>query len=337
MKKSVVALVLVSLLLAGSVLAQTAPSLYKQVNKFAIGGEGGWDYITYDASGNRLFVAHGSVIEVLDADTGKKLGQVPATGAHGVAVVPDENLGFSTNGRAGTVTVFDLKTLKPQTDIKAGENPDAILYDPYSKNVIVMNGRSKDIMAIDPSTLKVAATVPLGGKLEGAAAAPGHVYVNVEDAGEIADVDSKTWKALAHWKLEGCEEPSGLALDEKVGHLFAVCGNAKMAVVDAKSGKVLALLPTGQGTDGAAYDPSLKSAFASNGEGTLTVVRPSKDGSYQVAANVPTQRSARTIAVDPKSHRVFLPAAELGAPPAAGQRPSIVPDSFCVLVFGPVK
>jgi len=329
---------LAGLLLVGTAIAQSAPQLYKQVAKFDVGGDGGWDYITYDASSNRLFIGHSMEIAVVDAETGKKLGSVPANGAHGVAVVPGKNLGFSTNGRAGTVTVFDLKTLQPKQDIKAGENPDAIIYDRYSKKVLVMNGRSKDLMVIDPDTLKVEASIPLGGKLEFAAPDPGHVYVNVEDTGEIATVDSKTWKAGKRWKLTGCEEPSGLAIDEKAHHLFSVCGNKKMIVVDTTDGHIVDMLDTCSGTDGAAFDPELGYAFASNGaDSTLTVVKPGKEGRYEVAGNVSTQRGARTVAVDPKSHRVYLPTAELG-PPAEGQtRPSIKPGTFVVLVYAPAR
>lgn len=330
--------ILVALLLAGAAMAQSAPQLYQQVAKFDVGGEGGWDYVTYDATSNRLFLGHGMEIAVVDVASGKKTGSIPATGAHGVAIVADKNLGFSTNGRAGTVTVFDLKTLAPKQDIKAGENPDAIIYDHYAKKVIVMNGRSKDVMVIDPDSLKVIATIPLGGKLEFAAADAGHVYVNVEDTGEIAAVDSKTWKADRRWKLADCEEPSGLALDERAHHLFSVCGNKKMVVLDTNNGQIVSTVDTGAGTDGAAFDPGLGYAFASNGaDGTLTVVKRGQDGKYTVAANVPTQRGARTIAVDPKSHKVFLPTAEFG-PPAEGQRrPSIKPGSFKVLVYAQAK
>jgi DNA-binding beta-propeller fold protein YncE len=325
-----------SLILTGVLLAESAP-LYRQVAKYTIGGEGGWDYITYSPDSNRLFVAHNNAIYVIDADTGKKAGEIPANGAHGIAIVPDKGLGFSSNGRAGTVTVFDLKTLTPKTDIKVGENPDAIIYDKYVNRVIVMNGRSHDLMAIDPDSLKVIATAPLGGKLEFAAADHSHVYVNVEDTGEIAVVDSTTWKATQRWKLNDCEEPSGLAIDEAAGHLFTVCGNSKMLVVDTKTGKILPSLPTGKGTDAAAFDPKLGFAFASNGEGTMTVVRRVKGGTYDVAANIQTQRGARTMAVDPSSHRVFLPTAELG-PPAEGQsRPSIKPGTFEILVYAPSK
>jgi YVTN family beta-propeller protein len=330
--------ILIVVLLAGVAMPQSAPPLYKQVGKLEIGGEGGWDYITHDASSNRLFVAHSMEITVVDLATGKKTGSIPANGAHGIALVVDKNLGFSSNGRGGTVTVFDLKTLQPKAEIKAGENPDAIIYDRYSKKVIVMNGRSKDVMVIDPDSLKVVATIPLGGKLEFAAADPSHVYVNVEDTGEIASIDSKTWKADQRWKLAGCEEPSGLAIDEKSHHLFSVCGNKKMMVLDTKDGKIVSTLDSGDGTDGAAFDPELGYAFASNGgDGTLTVVKADKDGKYVVAENVPTQRGARTITVDPKSHNVFLPTAEFG-PPAEGQRrPSVKPGTFVILVYAPTK
>lgn len=333
-KRNVAYVVFVLIALTLVVSPQNTP--YKQVGKFVLGGEGGWDYITFDPDGNRLFIGHNSAIYVLDATKGKKVGEVPASGAHGAALVPEKGLGFSSNGRAGTVTVFDLKTLAPKTEIHAGENPDAIIYDKYSKKVLVMNGRSKNLMAIDPDSLEVVATVPLGGKLEFAASDIGHVYVNVEDTGEIAVVDSKTWKPTQRWRLDGCEEPSGLAIDEKKSHIFSVCSNNKMMVVDAKTGKILAALTIGNGTDGAAFDPGLGFALSSSGaDGTMTVVHESKDGKYEVVGNVETQRGARTIAVDPKSHRVFLPTAEFGAPAQGQRRPSIKPGTFMVLVYAP--
>ena len=321
---------------AALLLSLTLPSFaasYHQVAKYPLGGEGGWDYLTFDADGDRVFIAHNKEILVVDANSGKKLGSVPADGAHGVALAAGK--GFSTNGRAGTVTVFDAQSLKPIQDIKAGENPDAIIYDPNSKDIIVMNGRSKDVMVIDPASLKVTQTIPLGGKLEFAAAEPGHVFVNVEDTAEIADIDSKTWKVAHRWKLSGCEEPSGLAIDAKKDRLFTVCGNKVMLVVNAKDGSVLATVQTGGGSDGAGFDPEIGFAFASNGEGTLTVVREGQDGKYEVAENVTTARGARTMTVDPKSHKIFTATAELG-PPAEGQRrPSIKPDSFALLVYAP--
>jgi YVTN family beta-propeller protein len=313
--------------------AQTSKPLYEQTSKWTIGGEGGWDYLTIDPQNNRLFVAHTNKFDVIDLSTGSKVGEIPAVGAHGVALVYERNLGFSTNGRAGTVTVFDLKTLKPTSEIKVGENPDAIIYDPHSKHVLVMNGRSKELMAIDPNTEKVVATIPLGGKLEFAATDGGHAYVNVEDTGEIATVDTKTWKAGPRWKLEGCDEPSGLAIDENISRLFAVCGNKKMVIVDTKSGTQVTSLPTGDGTDAAAFDPSLKYAFASNGEGTLTVVRQTRGANYDVAGNIPTARGARTMALDPRSHKIYLATAELGPPGEGQRRPSIKPQTFQILVF----
>jgi YVTN family beta-propeller protein len=324
------------LLLSCGLLAQNAQP-YKQIAKYTLGGEGGWDYVTYDPDGHRLFIAHTNLITVVDATNGNKLGEVPAQGAHGVALVPDKSRGFSSNGRAGTVTVFGLKDLKPIQDIKVGENPDAIIYDPNSKKVVVMHGRSKDVMVIDPDTLQVAATIPLGGKLEFAAVDAGHVYVNVEDTGEIASIDSKSWKAQNRWKLEGCEEPSGLAIDTKLNRLFSVCGNKKMEVVDSTSGKIMATLDTGAGTDAAAFDPGLKYAFASNGEGTLTVVKEESAEKYSLLGNTETQRGARTMALDPKTHRIYLVTAEFG-PPAEGQRrPSVKPGTFQLLVYEPAK
>jgi YVTN family beta-propeller protein len=334
----VVLRVIVFLVLANLAFGQTTPSLYKQVAKWEIGGDGGWDYISYDGATNRVYIGHSSLIEVVDAQTGKKVGSVPAQGAHGVAVVADKGLGFSTNGRAGTVTVFDLNTLTPKQEIKAGENPDAIMYDPYSKQVIVMNGRSKDVSVIDPVSLKVVATIPLGGKLEAAASDPGHIYVNVEDTGEVGVIDSKTWQATGKWKIEGCEEPSGLSIDEKSHHLFPVCGNKQMAVVNSQTGKVEQLLPTGAGTDGGGFDTGLKYAFSSNGsDGTLTVVHQGKDGKWEVLENAVTQRGARTMAVDSKSHKVYVATAEFGPPVEGQRRPPIKPGSFMVLVYAPSK
>jgi len=329
MKK--VAILVVLAFVALSAVSQTSNTHYQQTAKWTLGGEGGWDYLLFDPVGHRLFIAHNSEVLVVDASDGKKLGSIPTDGAHGTALVQDKGLGFCTNGRAGTVTVFDLKTLAKKTDIKVGENPDAIIYDPHSKHVIVMNGRSHNLMAIDPSALKVVGDVPLGGKLEFAASDPTHIYVNV-DKGEIGVVDSKTWKQVNTWKLNDCEEPSGLAIDEKAGHLFSVCGNEKMIILDTKTGKEIANIPTGDGTDAAAFDPGLKYAYASNGEGTLTVVGE-KNGKYAVVENIQTARGARTMALDPKTHTVYLATAEFG-PPAEGQRrPSIKPGTFMVLVY----
>jgi hypothetical protein len=325
------------LMFAGVSMAFSQAPLYRQTAKFEIGGDGGWDYITHDSSSNRLFVGHSTEITVVDVATGKKVGSVPATGAHGAVLVPEKNLGFSTNGRAGTVTVFDAKTFQPKQDIKAGDGPDAIIYDEHSKKIVEVNGRSKDMVVIDPESLKILTTIPLGGAPEAMVSDASHVYVNVEDTSEIASVDSKNWKVDHRWKLTGCEGPSGLAIDEKSHHLFSVCENKKMVVVDVNTGNVVATVDTGAGTDGAAFDSELGNAFASNGaDGTMTIVR-AKDGKYETAGQIPTQRGARTIAVDSKSHKVFLPVAEyLPAVPGQQRRP-VKPGTFAILVFEPVK
>lgn len=316
-------------------VAQSAPH-YRQVNKFVLGGSGGWDDLLYDADSDRLFITRGTRVLVVDPSTGKQVGEILANGAHGVALVHDKNRGFISNGRTGTVTIFDLTTLQPTGEVKVGDNPDAIIYDPHSKHVLVMNGRSHNLMAIDPDSLKVVADIPLGGKLESAAADAGHIYVNVEDTSEISVVDSNSWKETKRWKLADCEDPSGLAIDSGARRLFDVCGNKKMVVVDTANGKVVASLPTGGGTDGAGFDPGLKLAFASNGEGTLSVVQTEK-GDYKLLEDVPTMRSARTMAVDPKLHRVFLVGAELIPPPAGQRWPTEKPDTFTVLVYAPSK
>ena len=333
--KKVHAAAALALLFVSALLNAVTPPRYKQVAKYVLGGKGGWDYLTLDPASNRLFIAHNKAILVVDASSGKQLGEVPADGAHGIALVPEVNRAFSTNGRAGTVSVFDLKSLTPVQEIKVGENPDAIIYDGFSRHVIVMNGRSGDVMAIDPVSMKVTSTVPVGGKLEFAVADAGHIYVNVEDRNQIADIDSRSWKVAHRWKLAGCDEPSGLVMDPKAKHLFAVCGNRQMAVVDARDGHVIAKVPTGAGTDGAAFDPGMNLVFASNGEGTLTAVRRTASGKYERAESIATLPGARTIALDPKSHKIFLPTAELG-PPAQGEaRPAIKPGTFMVLVYAP--
>lgn len=333
MKKIVLAIVIA---LAAIAVAQNSTPLYKQTAKWTIGGEGGWDYLALSPNGDRLYVAHTSKIEVIDTSNGKVVGTVPVDGAHGTAIVADKHLGFSTNGRSGEVTVFDTNNNEVKTKIKVSEGPDAIIYDPYAKKVIAMHGRGQAIAVIDPGTLKVDATVPLGGKLEFAASDKGHVYVNVEDKGELVAVNSSTWKEDNRWKLDGCEEPGGLAIDEKTDTLFVTCGNKVMIVVNAKDGKQVTKLDTGAGTDAAGYDPGMKRAFASNGAGTLTVVEE-KSGKYEVAGNVDTMRGARTMTVDPKSHKIYTATAEFG-PPAEGQRrPSIKPDSFMILVYSPEK
>jgi YVTN family beta-propeller protein len=316
---------------------------YKLVQTVAVGGEGGWDYLTVDAAARRLYVTHGTRVLVFDADTLARVGEIPDTaGVHGVALAPDLGRGFTSNGRASTVTIFDLKTLKPINEVKVtGENPDAILYESGSKQVFAFNGRSGSVSVLDAESGKVKATVALGGKPEFAASdSVGRVYVNIEDKSEVVVLDARSAQVLKRWPLAPCEEPSGMAIDRKGARLFIGCGNRMMAVVDTASGKVVATPPIGEGVDANAFDPSTGLAFSSNGDGTLTVVKEEGKDRFVVQENVTTQPRARTMALDEKTHRIFLATADFGPPPPPTPeqprpRPSMVPDTFRLLVVAP--
>jgi len=328
-----------------STSANAAPpgaSGYHLLKKITLGGDGGWDYITFDSATRRLFISRATRVIVLDVDSGKAVGEIPNTeGVHGIALASAFGSGFTSNGRANTVTIFDLKTLQVTGSVPAGTNPDAIVYDPASKRVFAMNGRSHDSTAIDAATGKVAGTIALDGKPEFAAAdGAGHVYVNIEDKSEMQAIDSQKLAVTATWKLAPCQEPSGLAMDIAHRRLFAGCDNKMMAVIDADSGKVIATPAIGDGVDANAFDAETAFAFSSNGEsGTLTVVHEDSADRFSVVEDVPTQAHARTMALDPKTHEVFLVTAEFGERPKPTQdnprpRPPLVPNSFVVLVFG---
>jgi YVTN family beta-propeller protein len=332
-----------ALLLGGA--AQAAPTKsdvpFQVTKRYALGGNEGWDYVGYDAVRHHLFISRASHVQVMDADTGKLVGEIPNTdGVHGFAFVQDRKLGFITNGRADTVTVVDLNTLKTVDTIKAGgPDPDGILYVPKFKRLYTSNGHDKSVSAIDVATRKVVATMPVGGKPETLAAGrDGRLYVNVEDKGEIVEMDGKSNKVLAHWSIAPCEGPSGLAIDKKNERLFTVCANKRMMVIDARSGRQVAELPIGGHPDAAGFDPVLKTAFSSNGaDGTLTVVHEDDPDHYTVLQNVPTQEGAKTMVLDRHAHRVYLVSSQFGPAPAATAdnphpRPSIVPNTFNVLV-----
>ena len=275
------------------------------------GGEGGWDYITADQQGKLAYVSRGTKFMVFDIEQGKVTGEITDTpGSHGIALVPELGLGFTTNGQENMMSVVDLKTLKTTRKIKAGEKPDAIMYDPGTKKIFCCNGKSGDLTVVDPAALdKDPVTIPVGGKLEAAVAdGAGHVYVNVEDKNEVAAVDAKTLKVTAHWPLAPGEGPTGLAIDVAKRRLFAGCAG-KMIVLDADKGTVLADVATGQGVDGVAFDPVLGVAVSSNGrDGTMTVVREGPAGKFAAVQTVKTFKSTRTIAVDLKTHRFYMPA-----------------------------
>jgi DNA-binding beta-propeller fold protein YncE len=310
---------------------------YHVLNKIKIGGTGGWDYVTVDSNAHRLYATHGTVVDVVDLDSGKPVGSIPQLhGVHGVALAPDMNKGFISNGQSNSVTVFDVKTLAKSGEPATGMNPDSICYEPKTQRVFTFNGRSNDSTAINAKTGEPLATFPVGGKPEFCVAdGAGKLYVNLEDKGAIVEIDAAKPAVLRTGSIAPCQEPSGLAMDSKDGVLFSVCDNKMMTVTDIKSLKVVATPAIGANPDAAGFDAGAGLAFSSNGEGTLTIVKE-VGGKWQPVDTVQTERGARTMAVDPRTHRVYLLAAEYG-PPQAGDkkgRPSILPDSFHVLVVG---
>lgn len=318
-------------LFAGTASAQ---GKYRVTKTIAVGGDEGWDYVTVDSDARRAYVSHGTHVVVLDADSDSVVGDIPGTtGVHGIAIASEFGRGFTSNGRTNNVTIFDLKTLKTLGTANAGTNPDAIIYDPATKHILTMNGRSQDITAINAADGAIVGTLPVGGKLEFAAAdGKGTVYVNVEDKSELVHVDSQKMAVLHRWPLAPCEEPTGLAADWKTHRLFVGCGNKLMAIVNADTGKIVTTLPVGDGVDATAFDPETNLAFASSGDGVLTVIHEDSADKFTVVASVSTKKSARTMGLDLKTHKVFLPAAEFDAPAAGERRGKIKPGSFVVLV-----
>lgn len=333
-----------SLLLLAALVCCAAPPFalaqgqYRVMTQWKIGGEGGWDYLTADPAAHRLYITHGARVEVIDTESGKSVGAITdLQGTHGVALDAAGKYGYISDGRANAVVVFDRSTLKTVTSIPAGTNPDGIAYEPVTKTVWAFNGRSSNVTVIDTNSQKVVATIPLPGRPEFPVAdGKGHVYDNIESKNEIVRLDAATKKLTAEWPA--CDSPSGLAIDTSARHLFSVCDGKKMAVVDANTGKVLATPAIGEGPDAVGFDAKDKVAFSSNGDGTLTVVDASKS-SFPVVQNLNTQKGARTMAFDSANGRVYLTTAEFGPRPAATAqaphpRPSILPDTFTVLVVG---
>lgn len=313
---------------------------YKLDQKITLGGEGGWDYLTVDPQTHRLYISRSTHVIVVDSDSGKLLGDIPNTpGVHGIALVPELNKGFISNGRGNNVTVFDLKTLKVEKEIPVGKNPDAIIYDPASRLVFTCNGISNDTTAVDPKTETVKGTIALDGKPEAAVSdEKGHVYINLEDKSRIALIDSQKLTLEARWPLSPGEEPTGLAIDKQHRRLFSGCSNKLMVVVSADDGRIVATLPIGSGVDGTAFDPATQLAFSANGEGTLTVIREESPDKFTVLENVATQRGARTLTLDARTHKVFTVSAEFGPTPAPTAerprpRPPILPGTFSLLVL----
>ena len=334
-------LALVAAALLCSTVMATAPADYRVLNRAKLGGNEGWDCLFVDAQGRRVYISHGTRVLVVDADHFNLVGEIADTpGVHGIAVAPKLHRGFTSNGRDDTVTVFDTMSLKALDRVKVGQRPDVIVFEPASNRVFTFNAGSHDTTAIDAATGKVVGTVAFGGKPEFAVFdEKGAMFVNIEDTSEIVQIDSRDLSVVKRFPLKPGEGPTGLAIDVRHHRLFSVCGNKLMTVLDSRSGQVIATVPIGQGPDGAGFDPPTGLAFSSNGEGTVTVVGEVSPGRFAVVQTVKTQKSARTMDLDPTTHRLYLAAAELGPAPAATpetprSRPPMVKGSFVVIVVG---
>jgi YVTN family beta-propeller protein len=331
--------------LSTSMLVHAAPDDpgMEVVQRWKLGGAGGWDYLTLDSATHRLFISRATRVDVVDTQSGQVVAAIPDTlGVHGIALAPDLHRGFTSNGKADSITVFDLDTLKTIREVKIpAHNPDAILYEAAGKHVFTFNGKSKDVTVLDASTLAVVATIPVPDKPEFAVDDhAGQIFVNIEsEPGQMVAIDSRQLAVKATWPLAGCNSPTGLAMDRARHRLFSVCDDKVMAVTNAENGSSVARVPIGEGPDAAAFDEKRKLVLSSNGEGTLTLVREESPDHYRVVEAVKTQRGARTMALDPVNGKVYLVTADFGPAPAATSeqphpRPTLVPDTFTVLVVG---
>jgi YVTN family beta-propeller protein len=327
------------LVLAFGAAAMAAPPTYKVVGKIKIGGGPRWDYVFVDSTNHRLYVSHGTQTEVVDTTTDKLIATIPDTkGVHGIAVANDLGKGYTSNGQSNDVTIFDLKTSKATGNVKTGQNPDSIIYEPVTHRVFTFNGRSNDSTAFDAKTGEViSASIPVGGKPEFAQVdGKGHIYVNIEDKNEIIEINAKDATVAKRYSIAPCDSPSGLAFDPKKNVLFSVCDGKIMVVSDPATGKVLATPAIGDGPDGVAFDDGY--AFSSNGKsGDITMVGE-VGGKYVPVATIPTQARAKNIGADQKAHKLYLPVVDLGPAPAAkdgkAANPQPVADSFQILVVG---
>lgn len=311
---------------------------YHVAARYPLGGEGGWDYVSIDTARHRVFIGRENRVMVVDEATGKLISEIGGklNRVHGVAFSYATGRGFITSGGDSTVTMFDLSTLAVLGTTTAADDADAILFDKATGNVFTMNGDANSSSVIDAKTGKRTGTIPLGGKPEfGVSDGAGKLYANIEDKNEIVEVDARAQKVVRRWPLTGCKGPTGLAIDVAHRRLFSGCRGSKvMAISDAAAGKVLATVPIGPGVDANAYDPSSGLAFSSNGgDGTLTVVRQDEPGRFVVAQTVQTAPSARTMALDPMTHRIYTVAAKFGTPAPGQRRPPVMPGTFEMLVL----
>lgn len=324
-------------LIPGLLSAQTT-----LIKKTVVGGEGGWDYLSVSSADRHLYLSHSTQVEVLNVDTHEKIGTITdVKGVHGIVAVPGIGKGFITSGVANSVIVFDTKTLEKVAEIPAGKNPDALLYDKYSKRIFVFNHSGGSFTAIDATTLEALGTIELGGAAAeaGVTDEKGTIFVNLEDISEIVSFDAKSLTIKNRWKVSPGEEPTGLAIDLKTQRLFTVCRNKKMIVLDAKNGSVVAEVPIGGLCDGAVFDPASQTIYSSNGEGSITMIHEDSPTSFSVIETIKTERGARTMTIDPQTHHIFTVTAQYGeTPPATTEnprpRPKIVPGTFMLMEFG---
>ena len=303
-----------ALLLSFFATSAQAADNYHITKKIPIPGQGSWDYLAVDEAARRLYVSHGTQVEVLDVDSGAIVGKIENTpGVHGIAIAPELRRGFASNGQSSTVTIFDLKTLKTIAQVPVGKKPDAIIYDPATSRVFAFNGDSNSATAIQAADGKVAGTVDLGGGPEFAAAdGSGYVYDNLEDASVVLKINSRSLKVEQRWPTAPCSSPSSMAIDRANRRLFIGCRSKVMAVMNADTGQVITTLPIGDHVDATAFDPESRLVFNSNGEGTLTVIHQDSPDKYSVVQTVKTLPKAKTMALDPKTHQLFLSTAEAG-------------------------
>jgi len=334
--KRILALILAAASMAA--IPATAQKSYKLADRVKLGGEGGWDYLVFDSTANRLFITRGSHVMVVDAKTLQVTGDIPdLSGVHGVALAPELGRGFITGGGDNMLAIFDLKTLKVLDKVKVGERPDAVLYDASAKRVYTFNAKSQDSTVVDAASGKVVGTVPLGGKPEtGVADGKGNVFVNIEDQSEIVRIDTAKLTVAEHFPMAGCDDPSALVFDTAHRRLFAGCGSKIVAVVDPDAGKLVTTVDIGAGVDAGAFNPKTQQLFMSCGEGVLTVIHQDGPDKYSVVQSVPTVKGARTMALDTASGTVYLVTAQFDpTPPPAGQRRKVLPDTFELLVVKP--
>jgi DNA-binding beta-propeller fold protein YncE len=325
-----------------AVPSRGADNQYKLLKEIPVGGEGGWDYLAVDQYARRLYVSHTTKVVVIDIDKDAVAGEIADTpGVHGIAIAPKLGLGFTSNGRENKASVFDLKTLKTNSKVDTGDNPDAILFEPGQQEVYTFNGRGNSATVFEAMTGKVVATISLSGKPEYAVAYPaaGRVYNNIEDKSEVAVIDTKTHKVVSTWPIAPGEEPSGMAFDAQHQRLFLGCGNKMMVMMDSTSGKVVASVPIGEGVDATKFDSATQLAFCSSGDGTVTIAHEDSPDKLTVVQTLKTEPRAKTMALDPKTHKIYLASAKFGAAadqPSGGKkgRPSAVPGTFKVLVYG---